>query len=204
MKELNEESETHLWDGSFAELVVEYIDTTEEQILILTGSLDHTPPLKDSIEDTLGTKLPNTEVHNDHHSKEELPYEIPFKPNAFDLTIQVNPTRDAYHRHNPIYEAERVTKQGGTIISKASNYIAHSNWIDYEDIYAVGYENGPDVSVCAVGNITTKGCINSFLPPQLENSSTESPRQPTRITKTASPSSKQVEAQTQTSMEEFL
>lgn len=156
MNKLNPEVDTHLWYGSFSELVLEQVTGVKTNILCLFPSGD----INDELVSHLRSKLTNPETQLEVYSGDQS--NLPFNANAFDITVHINPKQAFLDRHNPFYEAERVTESGGSVVFKAPNYLAHSKFVNFDTIYAVGWEDPEETYVAAVGAITEKGDLEQF------------------------------------------
>lgn len=138
---LHDATDVHLTDRSFPELIADNVDPTADRVLIISQSRG----LKQATEEILGKKINGVEYTGDTH-------DLPFEENEFDATVLVNTTRDALHRHQPLYEAVDVTTHGGALIYKSPNYIAESNQVDFSTVLAENYISD-DPAIVAIGEI---------------------------------------------------
>jgi hypothetical protein len=145
---LHEHDETHLWKRTFAELVARNIDPDDEILLIIANSEAEATRLETSIKQNLHTALQEYLTYTG--DQEELPYD----PNSVDITVHLNPKRNPFKYHQPLYQATEVTRKGGTIIYRAPQRLAHSEKVELETIYSLDWEDNSDPSLAALMTVT--------------------------------------------------
>lgn len=155
---LHEHEDTHLWDKSFPALAAEQIDPCNDRVLILVENEDEADQLHAQIASELGTPLPHCEVYTG--SQETLNLDV----DSFDVTVQVNPSRSPFKRHQPLYQATAVTRCGGTIVYKAPRSLAHSDGVNIDTIYALGWENHETPSLGALMTVSIEGTLGKTKP----------------------------------------
>ena len=165
---LHEHNDTHLWEGSFAALAAKQIDPHNDRVLVLVEDEDEAHQLHTEITTELGTTITNCEIYAG--AQEELNFDI----DTFDVTIQVNPSRSPFKRHQPLYQATAVTQQNGTIVYKAPRSLAHSDGVDIDTIYALGWENHETPALAALMTVSIEGTLGKTNP-QSTSSTPESP-----------------------------
>lgn len=145
---LHEHDDTHLWERTFAELVARSVDPQDETLLIISESEAEATRLETSIKQNLHTAL--QEVRTYAGNQEELPHDA----DSMDVVVHLNPTRNPFKYHQPLYQATEATRKGGTIIYKASQRLAHSEIAEVDTIYSLGWEDNSDPSLVAVMTVT--------------------------------------------------
>ena len=160
MKLLNEDAETHLWDRTFAELAAEHIAPQKDSVLILTEDDAEKETLQQSIESAVGEPIRDCEVFDGDQQK------LPYEPDTFDVTVHSNPSQDVLHRHQPLYQVSSVTKRDGTVVYKAPQWLAHSDAVALDTIYALGWENHSDPVLAAVMTVNITGRLDKYSPIQ--------------------------------------
>jgi hypothetical protein len=147
---LHEHDETHLWKRTFAELVARNIDPDDGILLIIANSEAEATRLETSIKQNLHTALRECLTYTG--DQEELPYD----PNSVDVTVHLNPKRNPYKYHQPLYQATEVTRKGGTIIYRAPQRLAHSEKVELDTIYSLDWEDNSDPSLAALMTVTER------------------------------------------------
>lgn len=155
---LHEHDDTHLWKRTFAELVARSIDPNDENLLIIADSEADATRLEASIKQNLHTAL--RECLTYAGDQEDLPHE----PDSVDVVVHLNPKRNPYKYHQPLYQATEVARKGGTIIYRAPQRLAHSEIVEVDTIYSLNWEDNSDPSLAALMTVT-------------ENTSPETPQQ---------------------------
>lgn len=154
MKNLHEHQDTHLYDGDFLEFAAESI-SKNEVILIAAPDPDTVAEIKRAITATVGSDT----VTIDTFSGDQT--DIPFDADKFDAAIHYNPSRGVLQRHVPLYEIAAVVKPGGTAIYRAPNYIAHSDVVDIEALYALGWQAQEDPTIAGIFTVEIAGDVRN-------------------------------------------
>ena len=175
---LHEHDDTHLWKGHFAALVAKQIDPQSDKVLILVEDETEAHQLHSAITTELGAAIANCEVYAG--AQEELHFDI----NTFDVTIQVNPSRSPFKRHQPLYQATAVTRHNGTIVYKAPRSLAHSDGVDIDTIYALGWENHETPALAALMTVSIEGTLGDTNPTARASSTHPSHDQPPKTEET--------------------
>lgn len=175
---LHEHEDTHLWDKSFAALAAKQINPHNDRLLILVEDETEAHQLHTEIATELGNPIAHYEIYT--RAQEELNFDV----DTFDVTIQVNPSRSPFKRHQPLYQATAVTRLNGTIVYKAPRSLAHSDGVDIDTIYALGWENHETPELAALMTVSIEGTIGKTNP-RSTTSTTESPEnEPPETTET--------------------
>ena len=169
MDKLNPDSETHLWEGSLASLVVQSLPPADEHALLITGSTEEEArELLADIESESAYTQTEWTVSTDAGQLDDLTFE----PDLFDLTVHICPRLQPLHRHRPLYNVSTVTRMGGTVVYTAPQWLAGSGAVDFGRIYAVDWERGTDVYLAAVGAVTVAGKYSDYQSSDLPASKT--------------------------------
>jgi hypothetical protein len=155
---LHEHNDTHLWKGHFAALAAKQIDPQSDRVLILVEDEAEAHQLHSAITAELGGAIANCEIYAG--AQEELNFDV----DTFDVTIQVNPSRSPFKRHQPLYQATAVTRRNGTIVYKAPRSLAHSDGVDIDTIYALGWENHETPALAALMTVSIEGTLGNTNP----------------------------------------
>lgn len=145
---LHEHDDTHLWKRTFAELVARSIDPQDETLLIVSESEAEATRLETSIKQNLHTALNECLCYTG--DQEELPHDA----DSMDVVVHLNPSRNPFKYHQPLYQATEVTRKGGTIIYKASQRLAHSEIAEVDTIYSLDWQDNSDPSLAALMTVT--------------------------------------------------
>jgi hypothetical protein len=145
---LHEHDDTHLWKRTFAELVARSIEPTDERLLIIADSEAEATRLESSIKQNRHTALREHLTYSG--DQENLPYD----PNSMDVVVHLNPKRNPFKYHQPLYQATEVARPNGTIIYKAAQRLAHSKKAEVDTIYSLNWESSSDPSLVALMTVT--------------------------------------------------
>lgn len=147
---LHVHSNTHLYDGTFSELVAGRLNGGESLLLAVPDSETRTSILE-AFRESCGEFDDRVEVYEGDQS------ELPFDADTFDAAVHYNPSRGVLQRHLPLYEVSAVVREGGEILYRAPNYLAHSSAVNIEPLYALNWQEHQDPTVAAVLTVTKSG-----------------------------------------------
>lgn len=147
---LHTHRETHLYGDSFEEFAAERTSAAEDVLIAAPTN---------EIATTIVERL------NDHHNEFSGRVEtfsgdqsdLPFEVDSFDIAIHYNPGRGVLQRHVPLYEMTAVVREGGQIIYRAPNYVAHSTSASIEELQALGWSDHGDPIVAGRFEVTSSG-----------------------------------------------
>lgn len=147
---LHEFPDSHLWDGTFGELAALQIDAGDETLLVAPSGRIATD-LKDQLLDNVDGSLDSLTMYTDDDS------DLPYEPDSFDTVVHYNPSRGVLQRHTPLYEMTAVARNGGTLVYRAPNYLAHSDAADLGTLYSLAWKDHQDPAVAALFTVTASG-----------------------------------------------
>jgi hypothetical protein len=147
---LHSHPNTHLYEGTFRDLVGDQI-TKGQDVLIAAPDGDTANNIREEIVQNPDSLCGNVEVFAGDQSQ------IPFQPDAFDIGIHWNPGRGVLQRHLPLYEMTAVVREGGKIVYRAPNYLAHSTAVNIDTLYALDWEGHSDPAVACTLDVTERG-----------------------------------------------
>lgn len=143
-RSLHRFDDIHLWHGSFTAYIE---DSLPENTVLLTPSgkiatqlLEELPEVQDSVK-----------IHSGPLDS------LPFGVDEFEASILYTEKRGIHQRHQPFYEATRVTEKGGEILFRASNYLPHSRAATIEEVRIGEWEGHADPALFASFEITEAG-----------------------------------------------
>ncbi|CDK38163.1 hypothetical protein [Halorubrum sp. AJ67] len=169
---LHEHDDTHLWEGPFAALAAGQIDAATDDVLILAEDESEVRRLHSDIVTELGTPIAHAETYAG--AQEELPFDV----DTFDVSVQVNPSRSPFKRHQPLYQASAVTRPNGTIVYKAPRSLAHSEAVEIDTIYALNWKHHETPSLAALMTVSLAGTLGETNPTATASPSRPSHEQP--------------------------
>lgn len=147
---LHTHNEAHLYDGSFCDLVGEQVSEGED-LLIAAPDTETGKRVSQSLLDDLGECAGRVELFQGDHT------DLPFPPDTFDLAVHFNPGRGVLQRHRPLYEMTAVVRNGGRIVYRAPNYLAHSAVANLLTLYSLSWQNHSDPTLAALMEVTVAG-----------------------------------------------
>lgn len=169
---LHEHNDTHLWKGHFAALAAKQIDPQSDRVLILVEDEAEAHQLHSAITAELGGAIANYEIYAG--AQEELNFDV----DTFDVTVQVNPSRSPFKRHQPLYQASAVTRPNGTIVYKAPRSLAHSEAVEIDTIYALDWEAHETPALAALMTVSLAGTLGKTNPTATASATHSSHDQP--------------------------
>ena len=147
---LHTHSETHLYGDSFEEFAAGRT-TGEEDILIAAPTGEITTSIVEQLHDHHPELAGRVETYCGDQS------DLPFEVDSFDVAVHYNPGRGVLQRHVPLYEMTAVVREGGQIIYRAPNYVAHSTSASIKELQALGWSDHGDPIVAGRFEVTTSG-----------------------------------------------
>lgn len=147
---LHTHSETHLYGDSFEEFAAGRI-TEGDEVLVAAP----TDEIATSIVDHLRDHIPGLAGQVETYCSDQS--DLPFESDSFDVAVHYNPGRGVLQRHVPLYEMTAVVREGGQILYRAPNYVAHSTSASIEELQALGWSDHGDPIVAGRFEVTTSG-----------------------------------------------
>lgn len=147
---LHTHSETHLYEDSFEEFAAGQI-TGEDEVLVAAP----TDEIATSITGHLRDHIPGLTGQVEAYCSDQS--DLPFESDSFDVAVHYNPGRGVLQRHVPLYEMTAVVREGGQILYRAPNYVAHSTSASIEELQALGWSDHGDPVVAGRFEVTTSG-----------------------------------------------
>lgn len=147
---LHTHRETHLYEGSFEEFVAGNT-TGVEDVLVAAPTDEIATAIVEHLRDHHNELVSGIKTYSGDHS------DLPFETDSFDIAVHYNPGRGVLQRHVPLYEMTAVVREGGQIIYRAPNYVAHSTSASIEDLQALGWSDHGDPIVAGRFEVTTSG-----------------------------------------------
>jgi hypothetical protein len=147
---LHNHDDVHLYDGDFTDLVADLL-RGEEDLLVAAPESDIVDDVLQSLKDTYKIEPENVETYTGDQS------ELPFDEGSFHSAVHINPGRGVLQRHLPLYEMTAVVRNGGEIIYRAPNYLAHSTAVDINTLYALNWQDHENPTVAGHLQVTEEG-----------------------------------------------
>lgn len=155
--QLHELSDSHLYEGSFYDFITDQISPSDTDILVAAPE----EKVANQAVKTIRKLGENQEQERNIATHTGDQTELPYTTDSFDVAIHYNPTRGVLQRHIPLYEITSVVRQGGTIIYRAPNYIAHSEAVTIDSLYVLGWNDHTTPSVCGLLSVEADGDLRS-------------------------------------------
>jgi len=132
------------WKRTFAELVARNINPGDDTLLIIAPSEADATRLETSIKQNLHTALREFFICTDDHEA------LPDETEGTDTTVVLNP-RDC---SQTLQQAADVTREGGTIIYRAPQQLAHGEKVEPDTIYSLSCEGDSAPALAALATAT--------------------------------------------------
>jgi len=155
--QLHELSDSHLYGGSVYEFITDQISPSDTDILVAAPERQIASQAVKTIQKLKANQKQERNITTHTGDQTELPYAT----DSFDIAIHYNPTRGILQRHIPLYEITTVVKQGGSIIYRAPNYIAHSEAVTIDSLYVLDWNDHTTPSICGILSVEADGDLRS-------------------------------------------
>lgn len=155
-KPLHTHSDTHLYHGSFDDLVASQLNTGLD-ILVAGVDEDTLTDLKSTIQTALGSHVGSIEtaVHDDEG-------ELDLPQDSYDFAIGYQENASLFKRHKPLYALTEVIRSGGTILYRAPCYLPHSTLSSIDTLYVLNWSDNGDPEIAALLTVKETMSLSDF------------------------------------------